>query len=62
LKKMSKQIFEEVGKIVKVNTLVAENQLRGYCIIQCERKNVKLAFTLTPETPALVQEYHLTIE
>jgi CubicO group peptidase (beta-lactamase class C family) len=62
LKKSSKQLFEEAGKIIKVNTLVAENQLRGYSIIQCERKNLKLAFTLTPENPALVQEYKLTIQ
>jgi CubicO group peptidase (beta-lactamase class C family) len=62
LKKMSKQLFEEAGKIVQVNTIVAENQLRGYCLIQCERKTLKLSFTLTPENPALVQEYKLSID
>jgi hypothetical protein len=42
--------------------MVAENQLRGFCIIECEKGNLNLAFTLTPENPALIQEYHLTIE
>ena len=62
LKKSADEIFIKVGKIKKVNEMVAENQLRGYCIIECERGKLNLAFTLTPENPALVQEYHLTIE
>ncbi|MCX6331033.1 MAG: serine hydrolase [Bacteroidetes bacterium] len=62
LKKSADEIFIKVGKIKKVNEMVAENQLRGYCIIECDRGKLKLAFTLTPENPALVQEYHLTIE
>lgn len=62
LKKESAILFKEAGKIQKVNAFVAENQLRGYCILECERKKLKLAFTLTPENPALVQEYHLTLQ
>ena len=62
LKKESAILFKEAGNIKKVNPFYAENQLRGYCIIECERKNLKLAFTLTPENPALVQEYHLSME
>lgn len=62
LKKQSTEIFKQVGSIVKVNTMVAENQLRGYCILECEKGNVKLYFTLSPENPALIQEYHLTKE
>ena len=62
LKKQSAAIFNQVGTIVKVNTMVAENQLRGYCILECEKGNVKLYFTLSPENPALIQEYHLTKE
>ncbi len=56
----SNQLFKEVGGIVKVNKMMAENQLRGYCILDCEKGKLKLAFTLSPENPALVQEYHLT--
>ena len=59
--KQSKEVFRIAGKIVSVDTMVAENQLRGYCIIHCSNKNVKMSFTLSPENPALIQEYHLNI-
>jgi CubicO group peptidase (beta-lactamase class C family) len=62
LEKSSQDIFYKVGKIIKVNTMIPENQLRGYCIIDCEKGKIKLSFTLTPENPALIQEFHLTIE
>ena len=44
------------------NPMIAENQLRGYCILECEKGKLKLSFTLSPENPALIQEYHLTLE
>jgi hypothetical protein len=62
LKKQSTILFGEMGKLLKINTMIPENQLRGYCIIECEKGNLKLAFTLSPENPALIQEYHLTKE
>jgi len=62
LKKSADAIFKKMGNIIKVNTMIPENQLRGYCIIDCEKVKLKLSFTLTPENPALIQEYHLTIE
>ena len=61
LKKSADAIFKKVGNIIQVNAMIPENQLRGYCIIDCEKGKVRLAFTLTPENPALIQEYHLTI-
>ena len=60
--KQSNTVFAEAGQIVSVGPMMVENQMRGYCIIKCERKNVKLSFTLTPENPALVQEYHLVLQ
>jgi hypothetical protein len=39
--------------------MIAENQLRGYCILNGAKQNLKLSFTLSPENPALIQEYHL---
>jgi hypothetical protein len=48
--------------MVKLNSMIAENQLRGYCIIECEKGNLKLAITLSPENPAMIQEYHLSKE
>jgi hypothetical protein len=59
LKSSSANLFKELGAIVKVNNMVAENQLRGYCIIECKNGKLKLSFTLSPENPALIQEYHL---
>lgn len=52
-------IFEKAGKIISVGEMVPENQLRGYCILQCESGKVSISFTLTPENPALIQEYHI---
>jgi hypothetical protein len=62
LKNSADTIFKKMGNIIKVNTMIPENQLRGYCIIDCEEGKVRLRFTLTPENPSLIQEYRLTIE
>lgn len=53
--------FAKAGKITGIDELVAENQLRGYFIIHCENANIRVAFTLTPENPPLIQEYHLDL-
>lgn len=60
--KESNEIFGKAGKIIRYDSMVAENQLRGYCIIHCEKKNVKMSFTLSPENPALIQAYQLILE
>jgi hypothetical protein len=62
LKKQSITLFEKVGHIVKTNPMIAENQLRGSCILECEKGKLKLSFTLSPENPALIQEYHLVLD
>jgi CubicO group peptidase (beta-lactamase class C family) len=59
LKKEANEVFAKAGKIVKVNELVPENQLRGYFIMEGEKANVWVSFTLTPENPGLIQEYHI---
>ena len=41
--------------------MIAENQLRGSSILECANQNLKLSFTLSPENPALIQEYHLEL-
>lgn len=53
--------FAKAGKIVSVDDLVAENQLRGYFLMHGENSTIKIAFTLTPEMPAKIQEYHLDL-
>jgi hypothetical protein len=59
LKKEAATVFEKAGKIHSVRELVPENQLRGYFIMEGEKANIWVSFTLTPENPALIQEYHI---
>ncbi|MGZ3778385.1 MAG: serine hydrolase domain-containing protein, partial [Mucilaginibacter sp.] len=60
LKAEATEIFNKAGKIESVGEVVPENQLRGYFILKGEQANIKVSFTLTPENPALIQEYHIT--
>ncbi|MDB5031318.1 serine hydrolase domain-containing protein [Mucilaginibacter sp.] len=61
LKIAATDAFAKAGKMVNVGPIVAENQMRGYFIMQGEKANIRVAFTLTPETPGLIQEYHLEV-
>lgn len=60
LKRESSTLFAKVGKILHVSPMQPENQLRGHCLLTGERGILKLRFTLSPEIPARIQEYHLT--
>lgn len=62
LKKDANAAFEKAGKIKKVHDVVAENQLRGYFIMEGEKANIVVSFTLTPENPGLIQEYKLRMQ
>jgi hypothetical protein len=59
LKKQASNIFANAGKILRVNDMVAENNLRGRFIMEGEKKNIEIFFTLTPENPPLIQEYRI---
>lgn len=59
LKKESAGLFEKAGKIVNVKEITPENQLRGRYILEGEKANLWVSFTLTPENPPLIQEYHI---
>jgi CubicO group peptidase (beta-lactamase class C family) len=61
LKIATAEAFAKAGKTLSVGDVIAENQLRGYFIIKGEHANIKVSFTLTPENPPLVQEYHLDV-
>jgi len=61
LKAEATGIFEKAGNITSVGEVVPENQLRGYFIMKGEQANIKVSFTLTPENPALIQEYHIAL-
>jgi CubicO group peptidase (beta-lactamase class C family) len=59
LQKESTYLFGKVGPIVKVHPMIAENNLRGSFLIECERGNLEVSFTLSPENPALIQAYRI---
>jgi CubicO group peptidase (beta-lactamase class C family) len=59
MKKEANEAFLKAGRIIKVNDVVPDNQLRGYFIMEGEKANVWVSFTLTPENPGLIQEYHI---
>ncbi len=59
LRKEATDIFERVGKVLKVNEIKPENQLRGSFLIEAERGQIEISFTLTPEHAPLIQEYHI---
>jgi CubicO group peptidase (beta-lactamase class C family) len=61
LKAATTEAFAKAGKTISIGNLIPENQLRGYFIIRGEKANIKVSFTLTPENPPLIQEYHLDV-
>ena len=59
LREEARKIFDSAGKIIRIGEMVPENQLRGTCILECEKGRVQIFFTLTPENPAKIQEYRI---
>ncbi|MEI9919866.1 MAG: serine hydrolase domain-containing protein [Bacteroidota bacterium] len=54
--KSIKEVFGKAGKIVSVSDITPENQLRGSFTIKCEKQDVHVFFTLTPEREAYIQQ------
>lgn len=61
LKKDAAVLFTKAGKILNVSEVIAVNQLRGYFIVTGEKAKLDIWFTLTPENPALIQEYKISL-
>lgn len=59
LKKHAGDLFAKAGKIISVHEVKPENQLRGSFIIEGKNINIEVYFTLSPENPPLIQEYHI---
>ena len=59
LKKHARDLYAKAVKIVGVQEMKAENQLRGSFILQGEQTDIEVYFTLSPENPPLIQEYHI---
>lgn len=62
LMKETQSLFEKVGKIQKGKEIVAENQLRGSYLLEGERGNLKISFTLSPEREPLIQSFQIKEE
>jgi len=61
LRKEALAVFERAGKIVGVGEMRPDNNLRGNYILEGEKGKIEVRFTLTPENPALIQEYHIRL-
>ena len=59
LKKQAKDLYSKAGKIISVKEMKPDNQLRGTFIIEGEKIDIGIFFTLSPENPALIQEYQM---
>ncbi len=59
LKKQARDLYAKAGKIISVKEVKPENQLRGSFILEGEKTNIEIYFTLSPENPPLIQEYHI---
>lgn len=55
----AKAIFGKIGTIRSIQEIEPENNLRGTFRIDGEKGSAEVYFTLSPETPALIQEYHI---
>lgn len=59
LRAEARALFSRVGKIVRVGEMRPENNLRGSFFLEGEKGELEVRFTLTPENPAKIQEYHI---
>lgn len=62
LKAEAEAIFMKAGKIKKMNEIVAENALRGKFLMEGEKGNIEISFTMSPENPPLIQAYSIRLK
>ncbi|NOY36857.1 MAG: beta-lactamase family protein [Chlorobi bacterium] len=60
LVKHSKTLFRETGRIISIGPMKPLNQLRGTFIIEGEKKNIEVFFTLTPEKEPRIQQVRMS--
>ena len=61
LVRQAKNLFEAAGEITTISPLKPMNQLRGTFIMEGEKKNIEIFFTLTPEKVPLIQQVKMNI-
>ena len=59
LRKQATELYTKAGKIISIKELKPENQLRGGFMIEGEAIDMEVYFTLSPENPPLIQEFHM---
>lgn len=59
LRKQAEELFAKAGKIISVKEIKPENLLRGTFIMEGEKTDIEIYFTLSPENPPLIQEYRI---
>lgn len=62
LQKDTEAAFAKAGKVKKVHEIIAENALRGKFLIEGEKANLEVSFTLSPENPPLIQAYSIKVK
>jgi CubicO group peptidase (beta-lactamase class C family) len=60
-KKESDDIFAQIGAVERVSEFFAENQLRGYFTMHGAKGQVRIFFTLSPESEALIQKLDVSL-
>jgi CubicO group peptidase (beta-lactamase class C family) len=57
--KRTTELYEEAGEIRSVGEMMPTNQLRGTFVLEGEKKNIQVFFTLTPEKDPLIQQVRM---
>jgi len=57
----TRKIFEDARAIKNIRSLNPENQLRGSFVLEGEKKNISIFFTLTPEKEARIQQLDIDL-
>ena len=55
----TRELYEEAGEIKSIGTMMPLNQLRGIFVLEGEKKNIEVLFTLTPEKNPLIQQVRM---
>ena len=53
------ELYTKASKIVRIGEMKPQNNLRGTFLIEGEKSNIEVFFTLTPENPPLIQQLNM---
>lgn len=61
LMQRTKELYTQAGAITNAGPMMPMNQLRGRFILEGEKKNIEVFFTLTPEKEPLIQQVRMRV-